>query len=93
MLKPVILRVNSGHVRHSPHDGVICSTMRIVVLLTDKTPVQHNGKTLVCVLDSINQEHWVDEWYIDETVEAEDCVPFPAEKYLSFGYTQDKTPA
>lgn len=62
----MILRVNTGNVRHSPHDGQVTTIMRFVVTLTDKPPVVHNGRNLVTVLDSFGREHLVDEWFLSE---------------------------
>ncbi len=63
-MHPVFLAVNSGNVRHSPHDGVITTTMRIPVTLTNKPPVVHNGKNLLTILDGVGREHLVDEFFI-----------------------------
>lgn len=60
-----ILRVNSGNVRHAPHDGVVCSTMRLLVLVTENT-TEHNGVQLVEVIDAIGEKHWVDPWFLDD---------------------------
>lgn len=63
-MKPVLLFVNSGHVRHPPHEGHLCTSMYVTVMLTDKPVVFHDGNNLVTIIDAMGREHLVDEWYI-----------------------------
>jgi hypothetical protein len=65
-MKSVFLQVNSGHVRHPPHEGVICTTLYVPVTLTDKPVVMHNGRKLLTIVDGLGKEHLVDEWYVVE---------------------------
>ena len=65
-MRVVYLRINSGAVRHSPHDGIPCSDIRVPVTLTSKPPVIHNGKKLVTIVDMVGEEHQVDEFFIQD---------------------------
>jgi hypothetical protein len=60
------LVINSGHERHAPHDGVICTNIKLAVRLTDEPPVLHNGKELVTILDSLDQRHLVDPYFLED---------------------------
>lgn len=63
------LVINSGHVRHAPHDGVICTNIKIAVRLTDDPPVVYNGKELVTILDSFDRKHLVDPYFLEDPQE------------------------
>lgn len=70
-MKPATLRINSQHARNQVNiiekDGlpVLCSTMRLEVTLTNKPKKIVGQNTLVSIIDSEGEEHWVDEFFID----------------------------
>jgi len=60
-----LMRINTAHVRHVPHDGERITMMSVLVEVTENTKM-HNGQQLVEVIDSIGRNHWVDMWFLDD---------------------------
>lgn len=64
-MQPAFLRINSGNVRHSPHEGIICTNIRVPVTIIDKPKITHHGHNLVPIIDATGTEHWVDEFFLE----------------------------
>ena len=62
---PMILRINSGNVRKAPHEGVLCTEIRVPVIATNETK-NHNGNILIKIIDQQGHEHWVDPFFLEE---------------------------